>query len=186
MGFTLVQSDQLSSSSPSNGWVAVCQYFCFFSLVSSIFFLSFFYFMISTFHPLCGEQFSPLFVYLLSSAVNSYSILSVRSTFRHLLLPVPFRCSFSLSLPSNQSASLFEICVSILWMSLPFQLHKMKQLRAVYPEKTVYTQQVGPGCCFGALALMLRFYFEVTIILKLILSHKHYNIPKNDLPYILT
>uniref|UniRef100_A0A3Q4HAG4 Myomaker, myoblast fusion factor n=1 Tax=Neolamprologus brichardi TaxID=32507 RepID=A0A3Q4HAG4_NEOBR len=26
--------------------------------------------------------------------------------------------------------------------------------------KTVYTQQVGPGCCFGALALMLRFYFE--------------------------
>ncbi|XP_078105952.1 protein myomaker isoform X2 [Sander vitreus] len=39
-------------------------------------------------------------------------------------------------------------------------LQKMKQLRAVYPEKTVYTQQVGPGCCFGALALMLRFYFE--------------------------
>ncbi|KAK6306597.1 hypothetical protein J4Q44_G00235220 [Coregonus suidteri] len=28
------------------------------------------------------------------------------------------------------------------------------------PEKSVYTQQVGPGCCFGALALMLRFYFE--------------------------
>uniref|UniRef100_A0A8C7Y0Y8 Myomaker, myoblast fusion factor n=1 Tax=Oryzias sinensis TaxID=183150 RepID=A0A8C7Y0Y8_9TELE len=39
-------------------------------------------------------------------------------------------------------------------------LQKMKQLRAVYPERTVYTQQVGPGCCFGALALMLRFYFE--------------------------
>ncbi|XP_056275619.1 protein myomaker [Pseudoliparis swirei] len=39
-------------------------------------------------------------------------------------------------------------------------LQKMKQLRAVYPEKAVYTQQVGPGCCFGALALMLRFYFE--------------------------
>ncbi|TDH13177.1 hypothetical protein EPR50_G00055400 [Perca flavescens] len=39
-------------------------------------------------------------------------------------------------------------------------LQKMKQLRAVYPEKIVYTQQVGPGCCFGALALMLRFYFE--------------------------
>ncbi|XP_034086158.1 protein myomaker [Gymnodraco acuticeps] len=39
-------------------------------------------------------------------------------------------------------------------------LQKMKQLRAVYPEKSVYTQQVGPGCCFGALALMLRFYFE--------------------------
>lgn len=47
-----------------------------------------------------------------------------------------------------------------LW--LLFQLQKMKQLRAVYPEKSVYTQQVGPGCCFGALALMLRFYFEVT------------------------
>lgn len=45
---------------------------------------------------------------------------------------------------------------------LLLQLQKMKQLRAVYPEKTVYTQQVGPGCCFGALALMLRFYFEVT------------------------
>ncbi|XP_053726802.1 protein myomaker [Synchiropus splendidus] len=39
-------------------------------------------------------------------------------------------------------------------------LQKMKQLRAVYPEKSVYTQQVGPGCCFGALALMLRFYFQ--------------------------
>ncbi|CAG5917547.1 unnamed protein product [Menidia menidia] len=37
----------------------------------------------------------------------------------------------------------------------------MRQLRAVYPEKAVYTQQVGPGCCFGALALMLRFYFQV-------------------------
>lgn len=49
------------------------------------------------------------------------------------------------------------------FLELLFQLQKMKQLRAVYPEKTVYTQQVGPGCCFGALALMLRFYFEVTI-----------------------
>ncbi|XP_019740225.1 protein myomaker [Hippocampus comes] len=39
-------------------------------------------------------------------------------------------------------------------------LQKMKELRAVYPDKRVYTQQVGPGCCFGALALMLRFYFE--------------------------
>ncbi|KAM9743178.1 protein myomaker [Menidia menidia] len=39
-------------------------------------------------------------------------------------------------------------------------LQKMRQLRAVYPEKAVYTQQVGPGCCFGALALMLRFYFQ--------------------------
>lgn len=97
-------------------------------------------------------------------------------TLRVLYFPPPSTfCSFplfllSLSLPSIQSASLFEFCLSILWMSLPFQLHKMKQLRAVYPEKTVYTQQVGPGCCFGALALMLRFYFEVTIILKLILS----------------
>ncbi|XP_077571297.1 protein myomaker [Stigmatopora nigra] len=39
-------------------------------------------------------------------------------------------------------------------------LQKMKELRAVYPDKHVYTQQVGPGCCFGALALMLHFYFE--------------------------
>lgn len=51
---------------------------------------------------------------------------------------------------------------SLSWPWLLFQLQKMKQLRAVYPEKSVYTQQVGPGCCFGALALMLRFYFEVT------------------------
>lgn len=49
------------------------------------------------------------------------------------------------------------------FLDLLSQLQKMKQLRAVYPEKTVYTQQVGPGCCFGALALMLRFYFEVTM-----------------------
>lgn len=53
--------------------------------------------------------------------------------------------------------------VSVSFVYLLLQLQKMKQLRAVYPEKTVYTQQVGPGCCFGALALMLRFYFEVTI-----------------------
>lgn len=53
------------------------------------------------------------------------------------------------------------LIVPVLWMLLLFQLQKMKQLRAVYPEKAVYTQQVGPGCCFGALALMLRFYFEV-------------------------
>uniref|UniRef100_A0A8C8D981 Protein myomaker n=1 Tax=Oncorhynchus tshawytscha TaxID=74940 RepID=A0A8C8D981_ONCTS len=39
-------------------------------------------------------------------------------------------------------------------------LQKMKETRGLYPEKRVYTQQVGPGCCFGALALMLRFYFE--------------------------
>lgn len=41
------------------------------------------------------------------------------------------------------------------------QLQKMKEKKGLYPDKTVYTQQVGPGCCFGALALMLRFYFEV-------------------------
>uniref|UniRef100_A0A8B9LN14 Protein myomaker n=1 Tax=Astyanax mexicanus TaxID=7994 RepID=A0A8B9LN14_ASTMX len=39
-------------------------------------------------------------------------------------------------------------------------LQKMKEKKGLYPEKSVYTQQVGPGCCFGALALMLRFYFE--------------------------
>ncbi|XP_012686061.1 protein myomaker [Clupea harengus] len=39
-------------------------------------------------------------------------------------------------------------------------LQQMKEKRCLYPEKSVYTQQVGPGCCFGALALMLRFYFE--------------------------
>lgn len=44
---------------------------------------------------------------------------------------------------------------------LTLQLQKMKEKKGLYPEKSVYTQQVGPGCCFGALALMLRFYFEV-------------------------
>ncbi|XP_033829203.1 protein myomaker [Periophthalmus magnuspinnatus] len=39
-------------------------------------------------------------------------------------------------------------------------LQQMKQRGSLFPEKSVYTQQVGPGCCFGALALMLRFYFE--------------------------
>ncbi|KAJ8006062.1 hypothetical protein DPEC_G00124360 [Dallia pectoralis] len=39
-------------------------------------------------------------------------------------------------------------------------LQKMKEVKGLYPEKCVYTQQVGPGCCFGALALMLHFYFE--------------------------
>uniref|UniRef100_A0AAY5KCS6 Transmembrane protein 8C n=1 Tax=Esox lucius TaxID=8010 RepID=A0AAY5KCS6_ESOLU len=39
-------------------------------------------------------------------------------------------------------------------------LQKMKEIKGLYPEKSVYTQQVGPGCCFGALALMLHFYFE--------------------------
>ncbi|XP_051967860.1 protein myomaker-like isoform X1 [Xyrauchen texanus] len=39
-------------------------------------------------------------------------------------------------------------------------LQKMKEKKGLYPDKSVYTQQVGPGCCFGALALVLRFYFE--------------------------
>ncbi|MBN3278880.1 MYMK protein, partial [Polyodon spathula] len=39
-------------------------------------------------------------------------------------------------------------------------LRKMKEKKGLYPEKSVYTQQVGPGFCFGALALMLKFYFE--------------------------
>ncbi|XP_006640586.2 protein myomaker [Lepisosteus oculatus] len=39
-------------------------------------------------------------------------------------------------------------------------LQKMKEKKGLYPEKSVYTQQVGPGFCFGALALMLKFYFE--------------------------
>lgn len=37
----------------------------------------------------------------------------------------------------------------------------MKEKKGLYPEKSVYTQQIGPGFCFGALALMLRFFFEV-------------------------
>lgn len=45
--------------------------------------------------------------------------------------------------------------------SLPLQLRQMKEKRGLYPDKSVYTQQIGPGLCFGALALMLRFFFEV-------------------------
>lgn len=41
------------------------------------------------------------------------------------------------------------------------QLQQMKEKKGLYPDKTVYTQQIGPGLCFGALALMLRFFFEV-------------------------
>lgn len=37
----------------------------------------------------------------------------------------------------------------------------MKEKKALYPDRSVYTQQIGPGLCFGALALMLRFFFEV-------------------------
>lgn len=44
-----------------------------------------------------------------------------------------------------------------------FQLQKMKEKKGLYPDKSVYTQQIGPGFCFGALALMLRFFFEVPV-----------------------
>lgn len=39
----------------------------------------------------------------------------------------------------------------------------MKEKKGLYPDKSVYTQQIGPGFCFGALALMLRFFFEVPV-----------------------
>ncbi|XP_011368246.1 protein myomaker [Pteropus vampyrus] len=39
-------------------------------------------------------------------------------------------------------------------------LRQMKEKKGLYPDKSVYTQQIGPGLCFGALALMLRFFFE--------------------------
>lgn len=44
---------------------------------------------------------------------------------------------------------------------LPLQLKKMKEKKGLYPDRSIYTQQIGPGLCFGALALMLRFFFEV-------------------------
>lgn len=47
-----------------------------------------------------------------------------------------------------------------LWPPSP-QLPQMKETRRLFPDKSVYTQQIGPGLCFGALALMLRFFFEV-------------------------
>lgn len=59
-----------------------------------------------------------------------------------------------------------------------FQLRKMKDKKGLYPEKSVYTQQVGPGFCFGALALMLRFYFEVRLGIQgvlLISSQQRYS-----------
>ncbi|XP_049629678.1 protein myomaker [Suncus etruscus] len=46
------------------------------------------------------------------------------------------------------------LIIAIKW------LRQMKEKKGLYPDKTVYTQQVGPGLCFGALALMLRFFFE--------------------------
>uniref|UniRef100_A0AAA9T3D0 Myomaker, myoblast fusion factor n=1 Tax=Bos taurus TaxID=9913 RepID=A0AAA9T3D0_BOVIN len=39
-------------------------------------------------------------------------------------------------------------------------LQQMKETRRLFPDKSVYTHQIGPGLCFGALALMLRFFFE--------------------------
>ncbi|XP_005990668.1 protein myomaker [Latimeria chalumnae] len=39
-------------------------------------------------------------------------------------------------------------------------LKTMKEKKSLFPDRSVYAQQVGPGFCFGALALMLRFYFE--------------------------
>lgn len=48
-------------------------------------------------------------------------------------------------------------------LSFSFQLQKMKEKKGLYPDKSVYTQQIGPGFCFGALALMLRFFFEVPV-----------------------
>ena len=47
-----------------------------------------------------------------------------------------------------------------LWPPSP-QLQQMKETRRLFPDKSVYTHQIGPGLCFGALALMLRFFFEV-------------------------
>lgn len=54
-----------------------------------------------------------------------------------------------------------EIAIITNFVLFLLQLQKMKEKKGLYPDKSVYTQQVGPGCCFGALALMLRFYFEV-------------------------
>lgn len=48
------------------------------------------------------------------------------------------------------------------FLSLSLQLQQMKEKKGLYPDKSVYTQQIGPGLCFGALALMLRFFFEVS------------------------
>ncbi|XP_055255070.1 protein myomaker isoform X2 [Moschus berezovskii] len=39
-------------------------------------------------------------------------------------------------------------------------LQQMKETRRLFPDRSVYAQQIGPGFCFGALALMLRFFFE--------------------------
>lgn len=55
----------------------------------------------------------------------------------------------------------YEIAIITNFVLFLLQLQKMKEKKGLYPDKSVYTQQVGPGCCFGALALMLHFYFEV-------------------------
>lgn len=65
-----------------------------------------------------------------------------------------------------------EIAIIANFVLFLLQLQKMKEKKGLYPDKSVYTQQVGPGCCFGALALMLRFYFEVININACCLSIK--------------
>lgn len=154
---------------------------------SSISFTSFFFFIIFSMYP-CSSSWSPpvsvlsffhLFLLLsssysllhflllisnfsfqLSSFFFSSSIISLYSTFLLLSLPL----LFPLAIKSIHRSWISHVSVRRGNELAVFQLQKMRQLRAVYPEKTVYTQQVGPGCCFGALALMLRFYFEVTIV----------------------
>lgn len=110
----------------------------------------------SSFYTFC---LSSVLCCFLPSLFASSLIFTFCTLFICPLLFLPFFPSLS---PSPLKSIIVDFWVSVLWTSLLFQLQKMKQLRAVYPEKTVYTQQVGPGCCFGALALMLRFYFEVT------------------------
>lgn len=154
---------------------------------SFISFTSFFFFIIFSMFP-CSSSWSPpasvlfffhLFLLLsssysllhflllisnfsfqLSSFFFSSSIISLYSTFLLLSLPL----LFPLAIKSIHRSWVSRVSVCRGNELAVFQLQKMRQLRAVYPEKTVYTQQVGPGCCFGALALMLRFYFEVTIV----------------------
>lgn len=109
---------------------------------------------------LCSSNF---FIIILSSSFYAFCLSSVLCCFLPSLFASFLFLPFFPSLSRSPCKSIIvDFWVSVLWTSLLFQLQKMKQLRAVYPEKTVYTQQVGPGCCFGALALMLRFYFEVT------------------------
>lgn len=63
----------------------------------------------------------------------------------------------------------------------------MKEKKGLYPDKSVYTQQIGPGFCFGALALMLRFFFEVPVCtLKLTLQSVKDITKIGDLPLLHT